>query len=307
MTYKEKLTRIEALAVDAGCDILKNELLSLHTSVKTGGRCDLFILTDDSETAARLYYGCKAIGLYSLLLGNGSNALFTDDGFRGTVIAPKSGTCDISVDGEMITASAGTQLSAVCKAALENGLTGLEFAYGIPGTVGGAVYMNAGAYGGEIRQVIDRVDALDKSGKAINFTANELELGYRTSRFEHGNEVIVRAAFRLRRGDKTEIKAKMDELIKRRRDRQPLEHPSFGSAFKRPEGTFAGLVIEQSGLKGYRIGDAQISPKHANFIINLGGATSKDIIDLLEYARKTAREKTGYDLEPEVRIIPPEM
>ena len=306
MTHQEKLERIEKLAASLGCKTVRDEPLCRHTSVKVGGKCDLMIIAPNSMTAAELKAKCEAIGLYSMILGNGSNCLFSDEGFRGAVIVAEAGSCDIVCDGEVITASAGVQLSAVCKAALENGLTGLEFAYGIPGTVGGAVYMNAGAYGGEIKGIVESVRAMDMSGKLYDFTADELGLGYRTSRFEHGGEIIISAVFRLKRGDKPEIKSKMDELISRRRDRQPLEYPSFGSAFKRPEGTYAGLVIEQSGLKGAEVGGAQISPKHANFIINRGNATAADITGLIELTQKTVREKTGYSLEPEVRLIPAE-
>ena len=306
MIYSEKLTKAAALAEECGCKVLHDEPLSAHTSVKVGGKADLMVICTDSETAARMYFDCKAMGLYSMILGNGSNTLFSDDGFRGVVITSEGNAGDITCDGEIITARAGVQLSAVCKAALENGLTGLEFAYGIPGTVGGAVYMNAGAYGGEISKVIENATAMGEDGKVISFTPEQLALGYRTSRFEHSGEVILGASFRLQHGDKAEIKAKMDELIRRRRDRQPLEYPSFGSAFKRPEGTYAGLVIEQSGLKGHTVGGAQISPKHANFIINKGGATAGDIIELIELTQKTVKEITGYMLEPEVRLIPAE-
>lgn len=306
MTYPEKLDKIAASAQKFNCEVLHGEPLSAHTSVKVGGVCDLMIRTPDPVTAAKLYFKCKDIGLYSMILGNGTNCLYSDDGFRGVVIAPAPKSGSVSVNGEIITASAGMPLTAVCTFALENSLTGLEFAYGIPGTVGGAVYMNAGAYGGEIKNIVKCVAAMDSSGKLIDFTPEQINFGYRTSRFEHSDEVIVSASFELKRGDKSEISAKMSELISRRKSRQPLEYPSFGSAFKRPEGTYAGLVIEQSGLKGKRLGGAQISPKHANFIINLGGAASKDITDLIELTQRTVREKTGFELEPEVRLIPSE-
>ena len=303
MTHQEKLDRIRALAAESGSEVLENEPLCRHTTVKTGGCADLFISAGSSEDAARLLIECRKIGLYSMILGNGSNILFSDDGFRGAVITTSSDASEIRVSGELITAPAGAQLSAVCRAALDAGLTGLEFAYGIPGTVGGAVYMNAGAYGGEIKNVVISVTAVDQGGNTVVFEPEDLGLDYRTSRFEHSGEIVVSAAFKLEKGDPADIKAKMDELISKRRSRQPLEFPSFGSAFKRPEGTFAGLVIEESGLKGAKVGGAQISPKHANFIVNLGDATSKDIIDLIELAQKTVLEKTGYMLEPEVRLI----
>lgn len=304
MTYPEMLRRAEALAADLGCAVLHGEPLLKHTSVRVGGPCDLMIQPPDSMTAARLYCECKAIGLYTMILGNGSNCLFSDEGFRGVVIVPMPRSGDISCEGNIITASAGVQLMSVCNFALEKGLGGMEFAYGIPGTVGGAVYMNAGAYGGEMSQIVSSVTAMDASGKLITFTPDMLDLGYRTSRFEHTKEVIVSVSLELCPCDPDEISSKMNELISRRKLRQPLEYPSFGSAFKRPEGTYAGLVIEQSGLKGKKVGNAQISPKHANFIINLGGATAADITGLIELTEKTVLEKTGYTLEPEVRLIP---
>ena len=306
MTHTEKIDRLKSLAAETGSELLENEPLSRHTTVKTGGNADVFIRAASSADAAKLLIKCREIGLYAMMLGNGSNVLFSDEGFSGAVITTSSDASDIEVSGDVITAPAGAQLSAVCRAALDAGLTGLEFAYGIPGTVGGAVYMNAGAYGGEIKNIVMSVTAVNASGETVVFTPDELALGYRTSRFEHSDEMIVSAAFKLEKGDKDAIKAQMDELMLRRKSRQPLEYPSFGSAFKRPEGTFAGLVIEESGLKGAQVGGAQISPKHANFIVNLGDATSKDIIDLITKTQKTVLEKTGYALEPEVRMIPAE-
>ena len=306
MTYSEKIDAVAEYAEKLSCTVLRGEALSSHTSVRVGGACDLMILSTDPMTSARLKSRCKELSLYSMVIGNGSNCLFSDDGFRGVIIAPAARSGSVSVKGNIITADAGVQLSAVCKTALDNGLTGLEFAYGIPGTVGGAVYMNAGAYGGEISRVIRSVTAADSSGKLIAFTPEELSLGYRTSRFEHTDEVIISAEFALEPGDPAAISSKMEELISRRHARQPLEYPSFGSAFKRPEGTYAGLVIEESGLKGTSVGGAQISPKHANFIINKGGATASDILSLIRLTQKTVAEKTGFFLEPEVRLIPPE-
>lgn len=304
MTHSEKIDYIEAEAVKRGCRAVREENLSAHTSVKVGGSCDIMIFAPDSETAARMYFECCNIGLYAMVLGNGSNCLYSDDGFRGAVITLSPKSWSLSDDGEIITASAGAPLFAVCAYALEHSLTGLEFAYGIPGTVGGAVYMNAGAYGGDMKGVIYSVTAMNCSGEIVEFCPEELDLGYRTSRFETSGEIIISASFKLNKGEKSAISAKMSELLARRKLRQPLEYPSFGSAFKRPEGTYAGLVIEESGLKGYQLGGAQISPKHANFIINRGGATSRDISDLIELTQKKVKEKTGYDLEPEVRLIP---
>ncbi len=280
------------------------EPLSNHTSFKVGGRCDMLIYPNSAESLKKLYARCKDISLNTFVLGNGSNVLFNDRGFRGVVFVISHELGAVSVDGNTITVEAGASLAKLCLTALDNGLTGLEFAYGIPGTVGGAVYMNAGAYGGEIKDVIRTVTAVDTSGNVITFTNDELELGYRKSFFTDKDYLILSAAFELKMGDKTRIKAKMDELMSRRKDKQPLEYPSAGSTFKRPEGTYAGLVIEQSGLKGYTVGGAQVSEKHANFVINKGGAKASDIIQLIDDVKKTVKEKTGYDLECEVKLIP---
>ena len=237
-------------------------------------------------------------------MGNGSNLLVKDCGIDGVVIKMTSFTQDIEVDGNTIRCKAGTSLTKLCMTAYENSLTGLEFAYGIPGTVGGAVYMNAGAYGGEIKDVITSVCHINPDMECETFTADKLDLGYRTS-FYAKNEgyIITDAEFELKKGDKTEIKAKMDDLMGRRKDKQPLEFPSAGSTFKRPEGYFAGALIEQCGLKGYTVGGAQVSEKHAGFVINKDG-TASDILELIDYVRNTVREKTGVELEPEVKIIP---
>lgn len=307
MTYGEKIEKIKAEAAVMGARLLPNEALSKHTTVRVGGKCGLMVAARDAESAARLYFECKKIGLYCMILGNGSNCLFSDEGFHGAVIVPGAEQEKIAADGDTLYAPAGANLSAVCGFALKEGLTGLEFAYGIPGTVGGAVYMNAGAYGGEIKNVVESVTAMNADSEIVKLSPDELDLGYRSSRFEKTGEVILSASFKLSKGDRDEIHGKMEELMARRKSRQPLEYPSFGSAFKRPEGTYAGLVIEQSGLKGYRLGGAQISPKHANFIVNLGGATAKDITELITYAQSEVKDKTGYFLEPEVRLIPPDM
>lgn len=306
MTQREKLELIKAEALKSGAKIMEREPLSKHTTIRVGGACDIMIFAPDAKSAARLYFKCKDISLYTMILGNGSNCLFSDDGFRGAVIVPGVGKPGISVNGNVISATAGALLINVCKAAQKAGLSGMEFAYGIPGTVGGAVFMNAGAYGGEIKNVVKSVTAMGNDGKPRVFTAGELEFGYRSSIFERSGEMILDAEFELMPGDPDKIREKMEELMSRRKSRQPLEYPSFGSAFKRPEGTYAGLVIEQSGLKGARFGGAQISEKHANFIINLGGATASDIISLIERAQNEVLNKTGFSLEPEVKLIPSE-
>lgn len=307
MTYVEKLEHIKSLAESLGLKILVDEPLSKHTTFKVGGKCDLMVYPDSVESLSKLYCGCKESDLYTYILGNGSNILFTDDGFRGVVIVLSSDFSDISVDGERLNVLSGTMLSKLCKTALEHSLTGLEFAYGIPGSVGGAVYMNAGAYGGEMKDVIESVTALSPDGKLLTFTNQDLDFSYRHSIFSRSDMVIISAVYKLEKGNAEDIKSKMDDLMSRRVSKQPLEFPSAGSTFKRPEGTYAGLVIEQSGLKGYTVGGAQVSEKHANFVINKGGATASDIINLISDVKKTVKEKTGYTLECEVEVIAPQL
>lgn len=264
----------------------------------------MVIYPNSAEALAKMYSECKAIGLDTYVLGNGSNVLFTDRGFRGVIFIISCEMGGVSADGNKLTAGAGCSLARLCQTAYESGLTGLEFAWGIPGSVGGAVYMNAGAYGGEIKDVITEVTALEPSGKLVTFTSDRLDMGYRRSIFTDSEYVILSASFTLSLGNKEEIKAKMDDLMSRRKSKQPLEYPSAGSTFKRPEGTYAGLVIEQSGLKGFSVGGAQVSEKHANFVINKGGATAQNIIDLIAEVKTRVKAHTGYDLECEVKIIP---
>lgn len=303
MNHAQKLSAVKSLAASLNCRIEIFAPLSNHTSFKVGGRCDMLIYPNSLESLAKLHTKCKEVSLNSIILGNGTNVLFTDRGFRGVVFILSNEIGGVTVEGDTIVAQAGASLKKLCITALDNGLTGLEFAYGIPGTVGGAVYMNAGAYGGEVKDVIVSVTAADASGNVITFTRDELDMGYRKSIFTDSDYVILSATFKLNDGDRTEIKDKMDDLMSRRKDKQPLEYPSAGSTFKRPEGTYAGLVIEQSGLKGYTVGGAQVSEKHANFVINKGGATATDIINLIDDVKKIVKEKTGYDLECEVKLI----
>lgn len=282
-----------------GCKFLINEPLKEHTSFKIGGPCDIMIFPNSVEALKELI----SVADRYMILGNGSNVLFSDKGYRGAIFVLGSDMSEITTDGEYITASAGASLARVCKSALDSFLTGIEFAYGIPGTVGGAVFMNAGAYGGEMKDVVTEVTCITPSGEIRTYQSDSLDFGYRSSRFTKSDEIIVSAKFRLTAGDKSSIKAKMDELITRRKSRQPLEFPSAGSTFKRPEGTFAGLVIEESGLKGFEIGGAKVSDKHANFVINTGNATAEDVMSLISHIRKTVFEKTGYSLECEVKLI----
>lgn len=303
MTYSEKLLEFEKTAQQLGVKTKRNEPMSEHTTFKVGGCCDIMAFANSAESVKQLVLYSNASGLDYYIIGNGSNVLFSDSGFRGAIITLGADFSDIEVNDCVITASAGASLKKVCLKALECGLTGLEFAYGIPGTVGGAVYMNAGAYGGEMKDVVSRVVCVSKSGEIITYGAEELDFSYRSSRFTCSGDVILSICFKLQKGDTTAIKARMAELMERRKSRQPLEYPSAGSTFKRPQGTYAGLVIEQSGLKGYTVGGAQVSEKHANFVINRGGATAGDIMRLISDVKLIVKEKTGYELECEVRII----
>ena len=235
-----------------------------------------------------------------MILGNGSNLLVSDNGIEGAVITLDGDFKEITVDGDIITSGSGAKLSRLCSVALENSLTGLEFAYGIPGSVGGAMYMNAGAYGGEMKDVALSVTALTPDGEIREVPAEELALGYRTSIFKTNGDIILFAKYKLAQGDPAAIKEKMDDVMNRRKTKQPLEYPSAGSVFKRPEGAFAGTLIEQCGLKGKTVGGAQVSEKHAGFIINIGGATCDDVMGLVKLVQDTVKAETGYFLEREI-------
>lgn len=298
--YSSFIDRIKSVE----CKVLMDSPMSRQTTFKAGGNADIIVFPSDTDALLKVICAVKQENIPCIILGNGSNILVSDSGIRGVVIKMTSFVSDITVDGTTMRCSAGVSLSKLCTTALENGLSGLEFAYGIPGTVGGAVYMNAGAYGGEMKDVLKAVTHIAPDLSAETFEAEKLQLGYRTSFYEKNPEyIITEAVFELKKGDKGEIKAKMDDLLGRRKSKQPLEYPSAGSTFKRPEGYFAGALIEQCGLKGYTIGGAQVSEKHAGFVINKSG-TASDIMALIEYIKKTVKEKTGIELEPEVRIIP---
>ncbi|MCD8037452.1 MAG: UDP-N-acetylmuramate dehydrogenase [Clostridiales bacterium] len=283
--------------------VLINEPMAKHTTFKTGGPADVFAEADSCENIAEAVKLLEAEMVPYIVIGNGSNLLVTDEGIEGAVIEIGSLMNEITVNGSNIYAEAGAILSALSAAAAENSLTGLEFASGIPGSVGGAVFMNAGAYDGEIKNVIVSADVIDKEGNIFTLPADELELSYRHSAIEEKELIVVGAEFELAEGDKTAIKEKMADFAARRRDKQPLNFPSAGSTFKRPEGYFAGKLIEDSGLKGKTVGGAQVSEKHAGFIINTGTAASKDIIELIDYCIQTVYNKYGVKLQPEVRII----
>ena len=277
-----------------------NEPMSAHTTFKIGGAADILITVKTIDELQTAVNACKASDIPVMILGNGSNLLVSDNGIEGAVITLDGDFKEITVDGDTITSGAGAKLSRLCSVALENSLTGLEFAYGIPGTVGGAMYMNAGAYGGEMKDVALSVTALTPDGEIREVPAEDLQLGYRTSVFKTNGDIILFSKYKLEQGDQAAIKAKMDDVMDRRKTKQPLEFPSAGSVFKRPEGAFAGTLIEQCGLKGKTVGGAQVSEKHAGFIINIGGATCDDVMGLVKLVQDTVKAETGYFLEREI-------
>lgn len=301
-TNTEKLLN---LALELECRVMYNEPLSEHTTFKVGGKCTAMIDVSSEEALAQLCLAAKEYGVRTLVLGKGSNMLCDDRGFDGVVMLMGSSIDEIFMVNEtMIYAQAGCSLIKLCRFALEHSLSGLEFAYGIPGTVGGAIYMNAGAYEGEIKDVIKSCTAIDSKGFIHTLDADELELSYRHSVFSHNGEIITGGLFELTPGNYDDIQDKMVELMGRRREKQPLEYPSAGSTFKRPEGQFAGKLIQESGLRGYTVGGAQVSEKHCGFVVNKGNATCGDILTLIKDVQKIVQEKTGWLLECEVKYIP---
>ncbi len=277
-----------------------NEPMSAHTTFKIGGAADIMITVQSIGELKTALSACKDSDVPFMILGNGSNLLVSDDGIEGAVILLDGDFKAITVDGETVTAGAGAKLSKLCTVALDEELSGLEFAYGIPGSVGGAMYMNAGAYGGEMKDVALSVTALTADGEVKEYSLEELNLGYRTSIFKSNGEIILFSKYQLHKGERSAIKSQMDDVMNRRKTKQPLEYPSAGSVFKRPEGAFAGTLIEQCGLKGRTVGGAQVSEKHAGFIINVGGATCDDVMNLVKLVQDVVKTETGYFLEREI-------
>lgn len=272
-----------------------------YTTFKTGGNADLVVFpqtNDELKNVVKLFYELKTP---YYVLGNGSNLLVSDDGIRKPVICLGKEFSSIDLFEECITARSGAFLSSIAKKALESSLTGFEFAAGIPGTLGGALIMNAGAYGGEMKDVVEAVSFIDPSGEEYVVSGEEMEFSYRKSALSDTECIITGATIKLKRGNKNEISDKMAELSAKRREKQPLEYPSAGSTFKRPAGYYAGALIEESGLKGKSIGGAQVSEKHAGFIINKGNATTKDICQLIEYVKEEVYKKFDVLLETEVK------
>lgn len=292
------------LANILGCEASKDEPMNKHTSFKIGGTADTYIKVDTLSKLSAILKECKESDIKYTLLGNGSNVLVSDDGIRGVVIRLAGDFRQITlVDETTIFCGAGATLAYLCKFALNCGLTGLEFAWGIPGSVGGAVFMNAGAYDGEMKNVVHSVSHTSPDGKIGRLEKDELEFGYRTSAYRKNDMIITGVTLKLEKGNVDDIRNKMDDFMNRRTSKQPLEFPSAGSVFKRPEGNFAGALIQQCGLKGKSVGGAQVSEKHAGFIINKSNATANDVKNLVKEIQTTVAEQTGYNLECELIFL----
>lgn len=283
--------------------IKPEEPMKNHVTFRVGGPADFFVTPKNYEELSWILKCCAKYEMPCYIMGNGSNLLVSDQGYRGVVIQLFRQLNDIQCEGNVIRAQAGALLSAVANRALEEKLTGFEFAAGIPGTLGGACVMNAGAYGGEMKDVLKSVAVLTREGERITLQKNELELGYRTSIIAKKNYIVLEAEIELEVGDAEEIKAVMDDLKERRTTKQPLEYPSAGSTFKRPEGYFAGKLIQESGLQGFQVGGAQVSEKHCGFVINKDQATAADIAELIRQVQDRVEEKFGVRLETEVKRL----
>lgn len=279
--------------------IFENEPMSRHTTFKVGGNAAFLVVPNTKEEISDLKK--SLCGIPHIVIGNGSNLLFSDDGYDGVVIKLGNNFSDISVNGETITAESGALLSKIANVALQNGLGGFEFASGIPGSVGGAVYMNAGAYGGEMKDVVLSTTCVGESGNILILDDNRFS--YRHSIYSETDLLMLETTIKLYKCDREEIKSKMDELNNRRKEKQPLNFPSAGSTFKRPHGYFAGQLIEEAGLKGYSIGGAKVSEKHAGFVINYDHATANDILNLIDHIKSEVYMRFGVELEPEIKII----
>ena len=284
-------------------NVYLNEPMMKHTSFRIGGPADWFVSPDSTEDLCETIKFLKAGNVPYFILGNGSNLLVSDDGYRGVVIQIGKNMSDIEINGTNVRAEAGALLSSAASRAAAASLTGMEFAGGIPGSIGGACVMNAGAYGGEMKDILKSVTALFKDGSVRKVPCEELELGYRSSALMKNGAIVLEAEMALSEGDIGQIRSTMDDLREKRVSKQPLELPSAGSTFKRPEGYFAGKLIMDSGLRGFSVGGAQVSEKHCGFVVNRGGATADDVMTLIHYVQKTVRDTFGVELVPEVRFL----
>ena len=283
--------------------VLIDEPMKKHTTFRVGGPADYFVMPKNIEEVQKIVAFCKDAKMPYYVLGNGSNLLVSDAGYRGVIIQIYKSMSEITVENTTIRAQAGALLSKIGNIALDAELTGFEFAAGIPGAVGGAVVMNAGAYGGEMKDILKSATVLTTEGEVLTLYNKELELGYRTSIIAKKDYVVLEAEYELQKGSKEDIRAKMDELKVQRVTKQPLEYPSAGSTFKRPEGHFAGKLIQDAGLRGFSVGGAQVSEKHCGFVINKGDATAADIIELMRQVSEKVMQEFGVLLEPEVKML----
>ena len=283
--------------------VLTEEPMRMHTSFQIGGPAEIFVQPATGDEVRQAICLAKEEQIPFLVVGNGSNLLVSDDGFRGMIVQIGRNLQEISVEDNVIYAQAGALLSRVSKTALEHGLTGMEFAAGIPGSLGGAVAMNAGAYGGEMKDILTDVEVLTPDGEIKTLSLEELDLSYRHSCIFEKDYIVLSVHLQLEQGDKTVIRNRMDELARARRETQPLEYPSAGSTFKRPEGYFAGALIQDAGLKGYTVGGAQVSEKHSGFVVNRGGATAEEVLFLIKQVQKKVKSRFGVTMEPEVRMV----
>lgn len=282
-------------------NVLKNESLSKHCTFKIGGSCEYLVFPESQKELTDILKLAKEENIPLNIIGNGSNVLFSDDFHKGIVIKTTH-LDEITVNGNEITAFCGAKLSQVCNVALKNSLSGMEELNGIPGTIGGAVYMNAGAYGGEMAQIVESVEVMDAEGNVETLSNADMHFSYRHSVLEESDKIVVSALLKLTPAPAEEVKAKMKELIGKRTASQPLDYPSAGSAFKRPVGGYAAALIDEAGMKGYRVGGAAISEKHAGFAVNLGGATAEEVKQLLKEVAEKVYANSGIRIEPEIRI-----
>ena len=278
--------------------------LSSLTTFKIGGNCRMYVEAENSSQVSKLVTDCNALGIKYIVIGKGSNIVANDDGLDMLVMKLTGDLAKVTrLDDYTFHCGAGMSLAGLCREVENNSLSGLEFAWGIPGSVGGAVYMNAGAYGGEIKDTVFSVTHIDKDGKIGTIKSEDLKFGYRHSVYKENGFTIIGATFKLKLDNRTEIRNRMDDYMSRRKDKQPLEFPSAGSVFRRPEGNYAGALIEKCGLKGKKVGGAQVSPKHAGFIVNVGGATAKDVKELVKLIQDTVQNETGYYLKREIIFL----
>ncbi len=284
-------------------NVLENEPMSEHTTFQIGGPADIFVTPNDVDEIRETLAICKDAGVTYFVLGCGSDLLVSDEGYRGVVISLTEGLMGVTVDGTEMSFQAGVGLREASEMACEMGLSGLEFACGIPGSIGGACYMNAGAYEGCIADVLKSVRVIMPDGSLNTFEVDELDLGYRKSRIANEGLVVISATFALKKGKTEQIRATMDDLTRRRESKQPLDKPSAGSTFKRPEGHFAGKLISDADLQGYQVGGAAVSKKHAGFVVNLGGATAADVHAVIEHVQDEVERQFEVRLEPEVRFL----